>query len=72
MIPGLLGSPPVSRVLPEGEGVTGDGDRPASLQDAPAIGDSAAGLDTHGPRGAIDYLDTTPAHDAPTAPYSAK
>lgn len=35
MIAGLLGTPPVSRVLPEREGATGDGDCPASPQEAP-------------------------------------
>lgn len=33
MIAGLLGAPLGARVLPEGVGVTGDGDRPASLQE---------------------------------------
>jgi len=33
VIAGLLAVPLVSRVLPEGEGVTGDGDRPASLHE---------------------------------------
>lgn len=33
MIAGLLAVPPTSRVLPEGVGVTGNGDRPASLQE---------------------------------------
>lgn len=33
MIAGLLGAPLGARVLPEGVGVTGDGDRPASLHE---------------------------------------
>lgn len=69
MIAGLLAPPRGSRVLPEGVGFTGDGDREASLQEAPeeiallpppsALHASPTASDDHG------HTETPEAHSEP-------